>query len=116
MIKLGKQIVGATVGIAGLAAIVTLGPVDLMRTGYNLLIGDIPSLKTELVTYVRRDIQRQYPNASIDQLDFHLAKTFSVPFDGRTFNTQDVSIVTLWDAAEDHTYDLLPSVWTHLGR
>ena len=51
----------ASIGLVALAAIVTLGPIDTLRVGYNASIGDITPLKRELLQYVTKNIQQEQP-------------------------------------------------------
>ena len=48
MINLGKSIVAGSVGIASLLGVLTLGPIDLPRTIFNVITGDMPTLKQEM--------------------------------------------------------------------
>ena len=90
------------VGIAGLVATFTLGPIDLGRSVYNQIIGDTPILKRELLDYTRRDIQRKNPNYNAQQVEKDLASELGYRLDGDKIDPQDVSIERLWDASEDH--------------
>jgi len=98
---LGKSIIGGCVGIAGLVGVLTLGPIDLPRTIFGVITGDIPALKQELVGYVSRDIKSRYPSFTQDQLDSVFCYKFDTPCDDG-FNPQDAGIIDLWDASEDH--------------
>ncbi len=123
------------VGIAGLAATLFLGPVDISRSVYNQIVGDTPVLKRELVEYCRRGVAQQYsttpPSRSLsrieqrikesqspessskvalptkEQLERSTASKLEYKLEGDKINPAEVGIEELWDCAEDYA----PSVW-----
>ena len=90
------------VGIAGWIAILSLGPIDLGRSVYHQIIGNIHVLKRELLDYTRRDIQRSNPNYTAQQIESILATGLRYKLGEDKLNPQDVSLEKLWDASEDH--------------
>jgi len=95
------------VGLAGLVASFSLGPIDLCRSVYNGIVGDTPVLKEQLVDYVRRDIARR--NHSLAPADVESRMAIELNYVGKLPETGEVrldsgkiSIETLWNASEDH--------------
>ena len=94
---------GGAIGIASLAATFLLGPIDFVRTTYNVMTGDMPALKRDILDYARRDVKKSYPTATDEERDFALTYRFGARLrDGQHLNVEDVGIADLWDAAEDH--------------
>ncbi len=50
---------GAGFGLAALIGIFTLGPIDLARTAYNSVVGDVPLIRNRAIEYCRKNIQRE---------------------------------------------------------
>jgi len=98
----GLKVVSAIAGGAALIATLTFGPIDLMRTVGNAFAGDAQGLKSGLIGYVKRDIQREHPYATLDQIEFSLARDLGTDLYNREkIDPSDVSITTLWDMSED---------------
>lgn len=105
------------VGIAGLVATFALGPIDLGRTVYNLIIGDTSTIKKELVDYSRRDLVKECPSYDLLTIERILAHEFKYKLEGDKINPSDISMVKLWDASEDHAQSGYQGwVWPSLER
>ena len=65
---------GLGVGIAQFVGILTLGPIDLTRTTYNSLVGDLPLIRERAVDYCRENIQRENPTCDVYKVEEILAK------------------------------------------
>ena len=48
--------VGAGFGLAALIGMFTFGPIDLARTAYNSVVGDVPLIRSRAVEYCRKNI------------------------------------------------------------
>ena len=99
--KEGMVLSLGTAGIFGITALVgtfTLGPIDLERTIYNWVIGDIPVIKSKLVDYVRegvkREIEKYNSKFTPGQVEDRLAQELYLPppNEGEKVNPQDASI------------------------
>jgi len=102
----GLGCLGPFVGIAGLVATLSLGPIDLGRSVYNQLIGDTPVLKQQLINYCKRHSGDEAVLA--DTLGYRLGAEENI-------NPQKVSIEALWDAAEVFAPSVYQQwVWTSL--
>ncbi|MBW3015551.1 hypothetical protein KY330_03955 [Candidatus Woesearchaeota archaeon] len=89
------------VGIAGLVATLSLGPIDFTRTVYNQIIGDTPVIKRQLVDYVRKNTPH-YSTMQALKAEYALAKEMKAEVRDGRINPDSVSIETLWDLAEDY--------------
>ncbi len=118
-LRWGVKFLYAAVGIAGLAMIARLGPIDAGRTIYNQLTGDMPVLKRELVNYCEEGIKRKHggkhgendiESILIKELDLRNVNISKASPD-------DVSIEVLWATAEKYPKSPLDYwVWTDSER
>ena len=96
-------LVGTGFGLAALIGIFTLGPIDLARTAYNSVVGDVPLLRTKAVEYCRRNIQRENPSLNAEQVEGELTRDLNYSLQGeQRVNPQAIRMMELWDATEDH--------------
>ena len=136
-------VLSSALGLVGLVSLFALGPMDLCRTVYNQVIGDMPIVKRKLVDYVREDMSRyvgsniDYETLGIDEnaedfdetkakkminearkksIELKLSQELCAPIgeDGKVDYNQ-ASTTTLYDAAEDHAKNWWQRwVWTSL--
>ncbi len=100
--------VGTGLGLAALVGFFTLGPMDLARTSYNAVVGDIPPIREKVLTYCREGIKREKTGYSEAQVEAILANELNYDLnEGERINAQKVEMGDLWDSAEDHA----PSFW-----
>ena len=104
-LDLGMGCLPWAVGLTGLVATFALGPIDLTRSVYSQIIGDTPVLKRELVDYVRKDIKAENSNFSTSEVEIALSYElrYREPLKDGKVDPSEVSIIRLWDAAEDHS-------------
>lgn len=140
----GGSVAGAFVGACALVASFSLGPVDLMRSAYNQVIGDTPVIKSRLVDYCREGIKIKQPylcegqielsleselelnpNANVedikskicdDYIEQYLASELNVNLnENGKINPLEASISDLWDASEDYAHaDKNIKMWPEL--
>mgnify|MGYP001609203800 FL=1 len=90
-------------GLAALIGIFTLGPIDLTRTVYNSVIGDVSLIRARAVEHCRSNIQKEYPLLSAEQVEKKLAGDLNYNLkDEQRVDSQAVRMMELWDATEDH--------------
>ncbi len=95
--------VGTGLGLASLVGFFTLGPIDLVRTAYNSIVGDVPLIRSRAVEYCRRNIQRENPSLNTTQVEGILAGDLKYSLqDKEKVDAQEVRMLELWDATEDH--------------
>ncbi len=103
--------------IAAGFSLLSYGPLDLTRTGYNLVTGNRIGLTQELLDYNREQIQVQNPGFSPLEMEKNLAGTLEYTLQGNSIDVEDVRLDRLWDASEDHASSLYQRwVWTSLGK
>ena len=101
--KGGKKGLGWTLGTAFIIGTFTLGPIDLPRTVYNMLIGDTPLIKSRLTGYVREGIKRKYPALDSSEVEQRLARELDVRLENDgVVDPQGASMEELWDRSEDY--------------
>ncbi|MEK6855459.1 MAG: hypothetical protein AABX73_04520 [Nanoarchaeota archaeon] len=94
---------GTGFGLAALIGIFTLGPIDLARTAYNSVVGDVPLIRTRAVEYCRKNIQNEHTLYDAEQVERQLAGDLNYNLkEGEKVNPQGVRMMELWDATEDH--------------
>src|SRR3989344_4245728 len=94
---------GAGFGLAALIGIFTLGPIDLARTAYNSVVGDVPLIRARAVEYCRENIKKESSLYDVEQVERQLAKDLNYNLqEGQKVNPQAVRMMELWDATEDH--------------
>ena len=118
---------GVTAGVflAELIGSFTHGPIDLMRTSYNSLVGDSPIIKERLVDYVRRGIRHdvhkyERSESREEQLtESRLAKELgyndNLP-EGEKVDSSKIEMSVLWDAQEDQSRSFRQRwIWANLN-
>ena len=94
-------LVSTGLGMAGLLAWFTLGPIDAMRTVYNAAVGDVPYLRNGLVEYSRQGIRNQNPTFTPEEVESTLARELDYKLvSGESIDPQNVRMMELWDASE----------------
>lgn len=94
---------GMVFGIATLIGLFTLGPIDLTRTAYNSVVGDVPLIRSRAVEYCRKNIQKENPSFNALEVEQKLAYDLDYSLnDGNMVDPQGVRMMELWDAIEDH--------------
>lgn len=94
---------GTGFGLAALIGMFTLGPIDLARTAYNSVVGDVPLIRTRAIEYCRKNIQKENPSLNTEQVEETLAKDLNYSLqEGERVNPQAVRMMELWDATENH--------------
>lgn len=98
----GLSILYGIAGLATLVGVLRLGPVDLTRTVYNQIIGDVPALKRDLVEYAKGGIKREkfQRDAQESAIENMLAIELGVDSEVLRNDPNQVSIERLWDVAE----------------
>lgn len=103
-----SKTVYAAVGITALIGVLRLGPLDLGRTVYNQIIGDMPVLKRQLVdtfrnNYALREVGVLIINEEIQLgVERGLALLLAAELRDNKVDPQTASIEKLWDVAEDY--------------
>ena len=109
---------GAGLGLAALVGLFTLGPIDLARTGYNAVVGDVPYIRAKAIDYCRRGISKENSSLTGQEVEQRLASELKYGLkSGERINPQEVRMLELWDATEEHAdgwYDRW--VWPSLGQ
>ncbi len=82
---------------------ILLGPVDLGRTAFNSFIGDSQLIKNRVLDYCRENIRNISPRGEKDmEIEAQLAYRIGYNLKrGEKIDSQRVSMVDLWDLAED---------------
>ena len=94
---------GAGFGLAALIGMFTLGPIDLARTAYNSVVGDVPLVRARAVEYCRKNIKKEHSLYSAEQVEKQLAEDLNYHLkDEQKVDPQAVRMMELWDATEDH--------------
>jgi len=97
---------GVGFGLAALIGVYTLGPIDSARTAYNAIVGDVPFIRSRAVEYCRKNIQSENPSYDEGQVEERLADDLNYSLgSGGLVNPQEVRMMELWDAVEDHASD-----------
>lgn len=94
--------VGTGFSLAALIGMFTLGPVDVARTAYNTVVGDVPLIRARTVEYCRRNIQKENPSYDARQVEQKLADDLNYALQAERINPQEVRMMELWDATETH--------------
>ena len=112
----GGSIVTGFIGACALLASLSLGPIDLMRSAYNQVIGDTPVIKARLVDYSRKGMRMENPKWDDATVEKYLAEELNVRVDADgKINPLEASISDLWDVSEDYSHSLWQQfVWTDL--
>ncbi len=105
----------ALTSVSLLGMTLSFGPLDLGRTLYNQLIGDMPVLKKKLVDFARRDVYRVNPDISPENVESILAKELR-SFTGKAeINPNEIPISDLWDLQENRSRTFKDQwVWANL--
>ena len=109
---------GAGVALAGLIGSFTLGPIDLTRTAYNSIVGDVPLIRTRAVEYCRSNIKIEFPGLSERGIEGRLASMLNYDLhEGELINPQEVKMMELWDATENCAPNWYERwVWPEISR
>jgi hypothetical protein len=99
-----SKIIYYSAAAAIVAGVCRLGPIDLPRTVYNNVTGDMPALKARLTDYCREGVQTENVNSEPAEIEKILANKLKVKLDNGKIKPEQASIENLWDATEDYAH------------